>query len=220
MKNVLSAGLCLIIAGVLLAGCAGNIPMQNAVENEALEVVETSAVIEAKDDFDNIISEGLIVSNVEEQSNEVEKYPEKLENIEWREGFYEYKGITFPGKYYKSPYRNFESFIIDKEFLYSDVGYSFYCTTSRVVLAYITGDYERLSLDLCETVKDHEQNIRGDNLILKSMLVDIISTTVGNETISIDYSVVVENYELMPDIIVETYLNDNSEWKITYVGIG
>jgi len=85
MKNVLSAGLCIIIAGVILAGCGGNIPTQGAVENEASEVVGTPedfetlvttvalVNVENEEDSDNTPSEGLIVSNVEEQSNEVDE---------------------------------------------------------------------------------------------------------------------------------------------------
>ncbi|MCL2019270.1 MAG: hypothetical protein FWG70_05855 [Oscillospiraceae bacterium] len=46
MKNIFCKGLCLIIAGVMLAGCEGDIPIQSAVENGASEIIETSANIE------------------------------------------------------------------------------------------------------------------------------------------------------------------------------
>jgi len=66
MKYVLSAGLCVIIAGVILAGCGGNIPTQSEVENEASEVVGTP------EDFETLVT-------IEEVENFQEENPTDLQ---------------------------------------------------------------------------------------------------------------------------------------------
>ena len=222
MKYVLSAGLCVIIAGVILAGCGGNIPTQSEVENEASEVVETSADIETlvitvalvnvenEEDSDNIQSEGLIVNNVEEP-NEVDETPENINNIEWREGFYKYKGITFPGQYYSGNKRDYETFFIDNNFLYSDEVHNLVSTTLNAALAFMDRDIEKLTEFMAE---DGDWLLSNRAFSFDYLCLGNVYTEKNSDIITVLYLVMFNEGDDSVDVGMDMFLNDEGEWKV------
>ena len=157
-------------------------------------------------------------------------------------GTYEYRGIVFPGEYHDSRTtrdgKTTEStiFFFDRHYLLSDHngGRALCQITNRAALAYIAGDYEKLSQYMCEeggwvdyriyTFDDDGHLVlcdtNEDNPTLELLLPYNVYTSIGGEYIVFLYFTVFEGRDFARYTGMDVYLDDDGEWKINHINMG
>ncbi|MCL1823513.1 MAG: hypothetical protein FWG44_04855 [Oscillospiraceae bacterium] len=217
MKRIISLLLVITLATTLLLSACTSPEVQES--GEAQEPVENVESLDLPEDVE------------EEIPLEVEEFQEEdeLEYPFWVEGTYDYKGISFPGKYYyeKNIYDDatYErtSFLFDRHYLLDDYngGKTLCQITSRAALAFISGDYKELSLYLKEDRNGINENADKSNNTLNLFLLDNVYTSVGrdSETITILYFAVINGNDSGFRVGMDVYLNDEGEWKIDFIDV-
>jgi hypothetical protein len=192
---------------LVFAGCAGE---EADVGGEVEPIDEVQTETPHGDDF--------VETSGEENDGVDADLPD---SPQWEEGIYEYKGISFPGKYNNASGR----FYIDIDFISSGGAGSLFACSFRAALAYIATDTEKL-IEHFDNHEDIEQQL--------GYMEGYDYDKLGNlEFIALQYSYFYPNesdyfiiaYGLGFDfeensityVYMNTYLNENNEWKINLI---
>jgi hypothetical protein len=141
-------------------------------------------------------------------------------------GTYEYKGIIFPGdildeRITRDGVTNEKTaFFFDRHYLLDDFngGRALCQITNRAALAYVNGDFERLSKYMCNDGWIYEDSgITEYSLDL--ILLDNVYKGIGSEVIIVLYFITFDGYDSGLHIGMDVYLNDDGEWKIKSISI-
>jgi hypothetical protein len=223
----------MMILTLVLGGCAGGNPgrggeigLGNGVR-EGLPSGDNSAGLNGEEDVtDKTEENGSIVRiGLPEPFSHISS--EGYEHISTKtKGTYEYKGIIFPGdildeKITRDGVTNEKTaFFFDRHYLLDDFngGRALCQITNRAALAYIAGDYKKLSLYM-EDGSELVENVDKSHISLELLLPDNVYTAVDSESIKFVYYAMFEGIDSARYVDISVYLNDDGEWKILFIYI-